>query len=134
MIVVDASVWVSAWISHEAQHAISRAWLNRVIVDEVLIVPSLALAEIAGAISRVSGSAAAARRAVDSIEQFPNLQIVVPDLQVWMTAVRLAADRKLRGADAVYVAMALLLECPFATWDREIVRRAARDVRAVVPS
>jgi predicted nucleic acid-binding protein len=42
-----------------------------------------------------------------------------------MTAASLAADVRLRGGDAVYVAAARRLDLPLITWDSEQRQRAA---------
>jgi predicted nucleic acid-binding protein len=39
----------------------------------------------------------------------------------------------LRGADAVYVAVARHLGLPLVTWDDELRARAGREVRAIQP-
>ncbi len=41
------------------------------------------------------------------------------------SAVALAADLYLRGADALYVAIAHEIQVPLVTWDNELLERAA---------
>jgi predicted nucleic acid-binding protein len=48
-------------------------------------------------------------------------------------AVALAASCRLRGADAVFVALAETLDQPLITLDREILERASRLVEAETP-
>ncbi len=48
-------------------------------------------------------------------------------------AARLAADLRLRGADAVYVSVAALHGLPVFTWDMEMIRRAPLSVRVQTP-
>jgi predicted nucleic acid-binding protein len=48
-------------------------------------------------------------------------------------AAELAASLRLRGADAVYVAVASVTGERLVTWDREVVSRAARAVDAGFP-
>lgn len=49
-------------------------------------------------------------------------------------AAGLAARCKLRGAEAVYVALAEALETPLITLGREILDRSKRIVRALTPA
>jgi predicted nucleic acid-binding protein len=39
-------------------------------------------------------------------------------------AAQIALDYKLRGSDAIYVALSEQLMAPLVTWDREIIERA----------
>ncbi len=132
--VVDASVWVSALVSSDVHHAASRAWLER--EDEaagVLVAPALLLPEVASAVSRATRSPLLGRRAIRSLLAVPALRVVPLDGALAELAARLAADHGLRGADAVYVAVAKQLSLPLVTWDREQARRAARVVHAGAP-
>ncbi len=133
-LVLDASVWVSASIPDDANHVVTREWLETVLPTEMLVTPTLGLVETSGAIARRTGSALLARRAVLAIERLPHTLVVLPDPRLWDAAVRLSATRALRGADAVYVALAELLNIPLATWDRDQRERAGRRVKVVTPS
>src|SRR5947208_16635316 len=108
--VIDANVWVSALIEHEAQHEASRSWLAyQSHAGEVLVIPTLALPEVAGAVSRQTGQSSAGRRAADNLRQMSNLLVVPVDNSLALEAARIAADQRLHGADAVYVAVASAL-------------------------
>ena len=93
----------------------------------------LMLAEVAGAISRRTGRARLARRAVEGLLRLPALRLVSVDQRLGEAAAQLAADLRLRGADAVYVATARHLRLPLITWDREQRERAARLIPARAP-
>ena len=41
---------------------------------------------------------------------------------------------RLRGADAVYVALALLMNSPLVTWDKEQLTRAAPIIETLAPA
>ena len=101
---------------------------------DTLTTPALGLVETAGAIARRTGSELLARRACRAIERLPNVLVVVPDGALWNAALGAAAARSLRGADAVYVALADLLQLPLVTWDREQRERAGRRVRVIAPA
>lgn len=133
--VADASVWVSALVAGEADHAASRAWLERRAQAERLVVgPSLLLPEVAAAISRRTGRPQLGHRAVSTLLRWPGLRIVAVDEELAQQAAQWAADLGLRGADAVYVAVASRIEVPLVTWDREQLERGRRVVSVMRPA
>ena len=133
MTVVDASVWVSRLAPPDVNHAASREWLAaRVAAGEQLLAPVTVLAEIAGAISRRTGEPQLGRQAVASLLRLRALRLVIIDRRLGEAAARLSADLALRGADAMYVAVARQLDVPLITWDKEQFDRAAK-VIAVRP-
>ena len=134
MMVVDASVWVSRLVPHDAHHATSRQWLERRLMEgALLIAPVLVLAEVAGALSRQTGWPELAHRAVDGLSGLAGLRLVSVDTRLGQAAAQLAADLQLRGANAIYVATASLLSVPLVTWDSEQRRRAGRLIEVRVP-
>lgn len=132
--VLDASVWVSASIPDDVHHQTTRAWLATVSTTDTLVTPALGLLETAGAVARRTGSAALARQIVTAIEHVPNVVIVIPDAELWVLAVEAASDRALRGADALYVALADALGIPLATWDEDQRKRAGRHIKTIAPA
>ena len=135
MMVVDASVWVSRLVPQDVHHAATSEWLERQVTSGgLLVAPVLVLAEVAGAISRRTGRPPLARLAIMVLLRVPGLRLVPIDTRVGRTAARLAADLALRGADAVYVAMAHHLNIPLMTWDGEQRERANRLIAVRSPS
>lgn len=131
--VLDASVWVSAAMPDDVNYQATRIWLEAILPTGTLVTPTLGLLETAGAVARRTGSAALARRMVTAIEQLPNVVVVIPDAELWSLSVQVASERALRGADAVYVALAQALNLPLVTWDAEQRQRAGRRVRTLTP-
>lgn len=130
--VVDASVWVSAFLPTDAHHAQVVAFLARVVGrGESVALPNLALAEIGGAIARRTGDAALAAEALALVRQQPLLKIVALDDSLGEAAARLAMNDRLRGADAVYIALAGWLDTALVTLDREVLERGAAAARIV---
>ena len=118
--VVDASVWVSALVPQDVHHEESRSWLEaRMREGTLLIAPVIVLAEVAGAIARRSGDSSLGERAMETLFNLPNLRLVPIDDRVGYEAARVAARLRLRGADALYAAVAVLLHVPLVTWDAE---------------
>lgn len=130
--VVDASVWIGAFLPIDAHHAVSRPWLGqqtRAGVD--LVAPTLALPEIGGGIARRTGSTAHGERATDRMRRMPRVRLVPADADLAIDAARTAARLRLRGADAVYVELAHRFGLPLVTFDAEVDLRASGYIRVV---
>jgi predicted nucleic acid-binding protein len=91
------------------------------------------LPEIAGAIGRRSGQPAHGHRAVRAVRLIARLELVALDAPLIDLSVRLAAEPKVRGTDATYVAVAYLRGLPLVTWDREQLTRAATVIQTRTP-
>ena len=135
MMVVDASVWVAAFLMRDVHREEVLAFLHRLIErGEAASVPSLALAEIGGAIARRSNAVEPANRAVDFIRDQRWLEAVPIDGALADAAARLAIAHRLRGADAVYAALAATRGVPLVTLDREMIDRAGGAFNSMLPA
>jgi predicted nucleic acid-binding protein len=63
----------------------------------------------------------------------PGLRLYRLEADLFMEAIVLAADKRLRGADAVYVAVARSVGVPLLSWDAEQLERASAVVTTVQP-
>ena len=105
--VVDASVWISRFVPQDVHHAISRRWLEQyLLAGNQVASPTLLLAEVGGAIARRTGQSLAGYAAMRYLLRLPGVQLMYLDDQLSLAAATLAVDVHLRGADAVYVAVA----------------------------
>jgi len=126
-VVVDASVWVSRLVPIDVFHKASVAWFeNQRSLGITFLSPSLLLVETAGAISRRTGNARLSHIALERLQKLPALRLINMDYTLIHSAAELAAELKLRGADAIYVAVAARLECPLATLDIEQRTKASK--------
>jgi len=134
MIVTDASVWVSHLVAQEIHYVASRKWLTAMVSgNKIIAAPALLLAEVGGTIARRTGEERLGLEAVNHILSTPNLRLVYTDSDLGMAAARLAAAWRLRGADALYVAVAHQLNIPLVSWDQEQIGRASSVVAAYMP-
>jgi len=132
---VDASVFVNAFNPIEIGHAESNRLLAELKTQGLpIVVPTLVFPEIAATISRVLGDAALARTFANTLREWPGLVIVALDDALSRQAVEAAAQYRLRGSDAVYVAVALRFGCALVTLDQEQRRRAASAMVAQSPA
>jgi len=131
---VDASVWVSRLVADDVFHAASRRWFTHHALDGgQYAAPSLMLAEVVGAISRRTGQPELANRALQHLLHLPGLRVVSLDRRLGKAAAQLAGSAGLRGADAVYAALAQHLAIPLVTWDQEIGQRLGAVLTVLKP-
>lgn len=134
VVVLDASVLVSVFMRDEENHPLSReavATLRR--AAGAIVIPNLALAEVAGALSRRTLDARIGEGAIRRLRAWPGLHVEPLSAALGLAAASLAAQFRLRGSDAVYVAVAAQRDDMLWTWDREILDRAREVVRVATP-
>jgi predicted nucleic acid-binding protein len=104
---VDASVFVNAFNPHEEGHGQSLQILSAIQErGDPVIVPTLLLPEIASAVARATDDTAGALQYAAATAALPHLTLIPLTAAVARQALDLAANHRLRGADAVYVAVA----------------------------
>jgi len=129
-VVVDASIWVARLVPQDEFHDLCKAWLEEKRSNAVVLVaPSLLLVELAGAVSRRTGSSELAERALQSLKHMPGLRLVEMNQTVVDDAASLAAILGMRGADALYAAVAHHLNIPLATLDNDQRDRASKVIQ-----
>jgi predicted nucleic acid-binding protein len=133
--VVDASVFLNAFIPEDVGHETSKDVLIRMQAQGVpLVAPTLLLPEVAGAIRRGQDDSYLARSFAGALSRLPHLTLVPLDQLLAQQALDAAALYRLRGSDAVYVAVALRYACPLVTLDMEQHDRAAAALKTYYPA
>jgi predicted nucleic acid-binding protein len=123
-ITIDASVFVNAFSPTEAGSDESFEFINATKRKGIpIIVPVLVLPEISAAIARRQNNTDLALNLVRELRLFSNITFVDVDEILAHLAVDIAADRRLRGSDAVYAAVALRFGTELVTLDREQLER-----------
>lgn len=134
MIVADASVWISILLEIDLFHSRSYSWFEEYSrLSAEIAAPTLLLPEVAAGVTRRTDDATIGYTAIQRLISLPNIQIVPVDQRLAMAAAELAANHHLRGADAVYAALAYLLDVPLVTWDQEQMTRVQSVVRTGAP-
>ncbi len=135
MPVLDASVCVAIFREDEPGHATATAWLAAAILaDEPIVAPVLLLAEVAGALARAVLDDRFALAATELLRSRRLLELFPVDEKLAARAAALAATLRIRGADALYVALADQLEIPLITFDRQQLERGGQVVTARRPA
>jgi predicted nucleic acid-binding protein len=135
MYTVDASMWVIGFDQREAGHATSRQLLEVLRTRALpIIVPNLMLAEVVGAISRIRNDPVRAGVFATTLGRLPNVTVVALDVALEDQARVLAAQHGLRGADAVYAAVAQRAGCTLISLDHEHLTRLGSIVMVRTPA
>ena len=133
--VIDASVFVADAQPHEPFHAEANRLLETLAAQEcVLHVPAIVLSEIAAASRAAQATLNLAREAVGLYRQWPGIRITPVDEMLGSLAADVAAGSRIRGCDAVYVALAYVEQAVLVTLDGQQRERAPSGVTACTPA
>jgi predicted nucleic acid-binding protein len=135
MYTIDASVHVNAVNATEAGSAISQAFLSSIRRQSLpLFCPTLLLVEVAAAIARALDDPTRAAALVATLGGWPNQTLVSLDEALADRAIGLASAVRLRGADAVYAAVAEQYGTTLVTLDRQQLERLPPVVEVIRPA
>ncbi len=135
MYTVDASVHISALNPAESSSADSRVFLAHVQSQHIpLYSPTLLVVETAAAVARALDDTDRAVALAAVLRDWPNQTLVPLDGALAARAANLAAAARLRGADAVYAAVAQQYGTTLVTLDRQQLDRLPPLVRTASPS
>ena len=126
MPVVDASVCVALFKADEPGHEASRTWLGAATESrEPVVAPVTLLPEVAAALGRGAGDEELALRVVALLRSTRLVQLFPVTEGLAERAARIAAGQRIRGGDALYVALAAELRMELVTLDRQQFERGA---------
>jgi predicted nucleic acid-binding protein len=126
MPVIDASVYVALVNAQESDHGSSWAWFEQAkIAQESVVAPVILLAEVAAALSRGIGDPSLAHRVVGQLLRSSVVELTPVTGVLAKRAAAIAADHRIRGCDAVYVALAERLNDHLVTLDQQQLERGA---------
>jgi predicted nucleic acid-binding protein len=133
--VIDASVLLAAALPNEPFHAEAKALMGRLMDDRAaLFLPTIALTEVAAAIARGAGDASLALAVSTQYAKRTDLHRMAVDITLGDLATEMAAGQRIRGCDAVYVALAYLQQAVLITLDGQQRERAPSSVTACTPA
>jgi predicted nucleic acid-binding protein len=134
MYTIDASVWVNSFDVREVGYETSRTFLQQVATHQFpLFLPYLLLVEVAGAISRAYQTPEQAQQFALALQALPNVTFIGLQQELTEKGMELAAQHKLRGADAIYAAVALHTNCTLISLDQEHQTRLQGIVKVESP-
>jgi predicted nucleic acid-binding protein len=134
MTVIDASVYVALINVHERDYAACWAWFQREQARQHSIsAPVILLSEVAAALSRGMGDPVLAHRVVQHLLHTRLVELVPVSLALAQQAATIAADHRIRGSDAIYVALAEHLGADLVTLDQQQLERGSAVITARRP-
>ena len=134
MAVIDASVTIALVNAREREHVSSWAWFEQArMADESIVAPVILLSEVAAALSRGVGDPTLAHRVVQQLARSEVIELIPITLAVAQRAASIAAEHRIRGCDAVYVALADQLSDTLVTLNRQQIERGAALVTVRAP-
>ncbi len=133
-VTIDASVWLNAFRPQEHGSDDSLAFLEKIRRShEPIISPTLLLPELAAALARGGERRENVLNFVNSVKALPHQVLIALDETTAQVAVDLAEQCKLRGADAVYAAVAFRFGAILVTRDHEQLDHLKGVVQAHLP-
>lgn len=135
MSVIDASIYVSLSNEADRHHDRCLAWFESTLrTDERIAAPSLLMVEVGASIRRLTGSSKLARRVVLDLQNSEVIELFPLTAARSNAAAILAAATGVRGADAVYLALAQELGESLVTLDRQQLERGRSQVHVTKPA
>ncbi|NOZ51138.1 MAG: type II toxin-antitoxin system VapC family toxin [Chloroflexi bacterium] len=133
--VLDASVLVARVRCSELAYEDVRVLMAALAATAAeLSIPTIALAEVAAAISRGGAGPAQALTAVNELQKLPGLRVVAVDFALGVHSSEIAARQRIRGCDAVYVALAHSIGAILITLDQQQWQRSPASVTVLTPA
>lgn len=135
MAIIDASIYVALINASEAGHAASWRWyLQAVRSGERIFAPAIILGEVAAALSRGMNDKELAQRAARRLERSRAIELVAVTVPLGRAAALLAAEHRIRGCDAMYVALAQERADYLITLDQQQLERGSTAVETHQPA
>lgn len=133
-VIIDASVLVSAFRTDEFNHRESVAFLKAAIAREmILCAPTILFPEIVAAFARPMRNAEIGAQVAAQIRELLVIELFSIDIPLALAAEASAQGLFLRGADAIYSALASRVGEPLVTLDKEMLDRPPKGAMSYTP-
>ena len=134
MAVLDASVLVALFHIDELYHAATVRWFDWAAANnEPLNAPVIVLSEVAAALSRGKNEPSRADDVVQLLRRNEAVRLVPISQPLAEQAAYIAISCRIRGCDAIYVALAQQLDQPLITFDEQQFSRSRDIIRVQKP-
>jgi len=133
--VIDASVFVADALPNDIAHTEAAALLERMAINQwPMHIPTILLAEVAASIARQTDDAITALQYIQTWQKLPNFRIEPVDVLLGNVAAEIGAQQRIRGCDAMYVALAQQMNATLITLDKEQRQRVPPSMIAHTPA
>jgi predicted nucleic acid-binding protein len=134
-IVIDASVWVSAFLPSDVHYSQADHLLETCLASRVrVIVPEIVLLEVAAGVARIRQHEGPGQIAAKKIERFPKIKFLPLQTAFLNKSILLATRHFLRAADSLYVAAARQSKAMLVTLHSEMLQRGAAAATVLTPA
>ena len=135
MFTVDASVHINAMNPAEPGSADSQAFVEQLHQRPwPVFSPTLLLVEVASGVARAMNDTGRGIAMARAIHDLPGQIWITLDDSLTEEAIQLATEHRLRGADAVYAAVARRHGTTLVTWDRQQLNRLQSILPVLTPT
>ncbi|HEX9721731.1 MAG TPA: type II toxin-antitoxin system VapC family toxin [Candidatus Paceibacterota bacterium] len=135
MFCVDASVFLSAAKGDEPYSKQSKGFLDSVESEgHKMLVPEILIPEVASGLFRATKNSKFSLEFVGALRGLPNCTFVPVDGRLADRAAKIICETGLRGADAIYVALAFEYAVPLVTLDKEQFEKGKKVIDVVSPA
>ncbi len=132
---LDSSVVVNAYTLGEIGHSESDQVLEVLSDKNIRVIsPTLLLVEVAASIARTQNDTKLGIRIADNLKNMISLVLIPLNDDLTKESVKIAAKYRLRGADAVYVAVCRKYGTALITRDVEQYTRSEQIISAFTPA
>jgi len=133
-LVIDASVWVSAFVASDVHHAQADQLLETCLALRAkVIVPEIVLLEVAAGVARFLRHDGTGQVAAKKVERFPGIKML--RCKAFLNkSITVATRHFLRAADALYVTVARVSKTTLVTLDDEMLQRASAAATVSTPA
>ena len=132
---IDANIWVGALDNSDPFAATCRdCLLTAAEKSAILYSPLLLSIEVAATIGRKTRNAGDGQEASQWVRDFRSHLWQPLSEELAKEAEHFASTLFLRGADAIYVAVAHLHDATLLTYDSEVIKRASKTIRVMTPN
>lgn len=134
MIVADTSVWLASLLPADVHFHETQPLLDQVRLGQVrLEVPAHFPAEVTGVLARIGEPEPFISDTIALLTSGDYVTIHPISVRLGVLAADIARYARVRGADAIFVALAQSLDLPLVTWDKQQRERGARFCRTMTP-
>lgn len=134
MTTVDSSVLVAIFHGGHPQHATCMAWLREAVAEgEPLRAPVTALGEVASAVSEGTGDKQLARDVATQLRHSALFELLPVAMPLAERAMAIAAEHRVSGSGALYMAVAETLGDLLVTLSPELLARGEALVETARP-
>ena len=131
---LDASVIINSYIDKEEFHNSSKKLMEIIKKNDIkIILPEIVFPEVASAIARGINDEKVAIKFAETLRKLPNFTIITIDNEISNLSLKFAAKNRLRGCDAIYVAVAYLFNLKLITLDKQQKERSLGLIEVTTP-